>query len=361
MEEIGLKKICFISLNNMYLNPYIKKYQDIINCDYDIIYWNRHNLKEEIIANNIYEFKYTLDEGSSTMNKLRGYLNFAKFAKRIIKEYKYSGIILLQTSCGILLRRELIKYYNKKYIVDIRDYTMEKNKIFYFLESSLIINSGMAIISSEGYKKFLPAFNYIKVHNDINIDEDIVYRFRNRKKEKGRIVISFIGLIRFNEENKRNIKIFANDDRFELRFIGENALSLSEYCNENNIFNVKLIDRFPPSKTLDYYEGTDIIYNLYGNNTPLLDYALSNKLYYAAKLGKPILVSPNTYMEKISVENGFGFSLNPKEPDILNNLYDYYINIEWESFFKRCDLFIQSVELDNRIFNKEVIKFIGEI
>ena len=315
------KKICFISLGNIYLCPYISKYISLIECDYDVIYWDRHRVEEDINAKQVYAFRYEMDEGKNKLNKLIGYLKFRRYAFYIINKNDYDGVILLHTSGGILLHSILKRRYKDKYIVDIRDYTMENNPLFFIMEKSLIDNSALAVISSKGYESFLPLHNYVLVHNDSFIDENIISKFEIKDKKKDRIVISYIGLIRFHDQNKRVILKFKNDSRFILRFIGKDAYALKEFCEKNQVDNVELIGRFTPEKTLEYYYETDIIYNLYGNKTPLLDYALSNKLYYAAKLKMPILVCPATYIEEVSKKYGFGFTFKLDDPNACDDLF----------------------------------------
>lgn len=353
------KKICFVSLGNLYLYPYISKYISLLECDYDVIYWDRHQIEENIGAKETFTFCYKMDEGSGKLSKLLGYLKFRKYALDKIKTNNYSGVILLQTSVGILLNSFLKKNYKDKYIVDIRDYTMENNPMFFAVEKALIENSANSVISSKGYESFLPKFNYTLVHNDTTIDDITIKKFENRKRNKDKIVISYIGLIRFHEQNKKVILKFKNDSRFVLRFIGKDAYALKEFCENNNINNVELIDRFPPEKTLDYYYETDIIYNLYGNNTPLLDYALSNKLYYAAKFKMPILVCPKTYMEEVSIQNGFGFKFDLDDLEANDNLYQYYQNIDWNIFREKCNMFLEKVTEENINFNKRIKDFAG--
>lgn len=351
-------KICFITLGNLYLCPYIKKYIALINCSFDVIYWDRHNIEENIGAERIFSFKYNMNDSAGKLKKLYGYLKFRKYAVEILENNNYDKIVLLQTSAGIFLQSILLKKYRKKYIVDIRDYTMEDNPIFFAIEEKLIKNSAFAVISSKGYEKFLPAYNYILVHNDIFIDEDVIKKFENKARNKNKIVISFIGLIRFQDQNKKVILKFINDDRFILKFIGKNALLLKNFCEEHNIKNVELIDMFPPEKTLDYYYEADIIYNLYGNNTPLLDYALSNKLYYAAKLKMPILVCPNTYMAEVSEKNGFGIVFDIDKTNAIEKLYETYNSIDWHELNIKSNSFLMEVENDNNLFNNIIKNFL---
>ena len=349
-------------LTNIYLCPYFKKYISIINCDYDIVYWNRHNMEEKTYAVNQYAFNYFLEEDKGKISKLDGYIKFRAYTKKILQRSHYDGVIVLTTSTGILLKDVLRKNYCNKYIVDIRDYTLENNFLFLAFERGLIDDSAFTVISSNGYLKFLPKYkDYVLTHNNLTIDEKQLQRFQNRKKNRDKIVISYIGLIRFHKQNKRIIDMFGGDDRFTLRFIGKDAFTLREYCKERMAENVELIDWFPPERTLDYYYESDIICNLYGNHTPLLDYALSNKLYYAAMLHIPILVCPDTFMAEISIEYGFGYVLSLEKKSEKDELYNYFRNINWDDLTQNCERFNKVVENDNFLFRKKILDFVDKL
>lgn len=355
------KKICFITLGNLYLCPYISKYTSILRCDFDVIYWNRHGVEEDIKAQNVYVFEYQMEENKGKIPKLFGYFSFRRFVLNILKKNHYDGVILLQTSAAILIYTVLLKTYPNKYVIDIRDYTFENNKAFFLIEKRLIEKSMHTVISSPGYKNFLPTYNYILVHNNPLVHQDVVERFKQKKRLRSQIIISYIGLIRFHEQNKKIINKFKNDTRFLLRFIGKDAKELEKFCENNSIINVELIDRFPSEKTLEYYFDTDIVYNLYGNNSPLLDFALSNKLYYAARLNLPILVCPNTYMGKIIEEYGFGFIFEINDPKACDRLFEYYNSIDWDLFHANCARFQQDTEDDNRLFVDAISTFVDRI
>lgn len=194
--------------------------------------------------------------------------------------------------------------------------------------------SKLNVISSEGYKAFLPqGRRYILVHNYSDVSVEIIKEF-GKKTQNTPLRLSYIGLIRFQEQNKKIIDLFANDKRFLLQFIGKNAMELEEYVTTHHIENVRLIDQFPSDKTMDFYRNTDVILNAYGNHTPLLDYALSNKLYYAAALRLPILVSKDTYMEKIAVEGGFGFTLDIDDISIKEKFISWINGLDRIEFEK---------------------------
>lgn len=351
------KKVCMITLGNLYLCPYKSKYTSIIGDNIDIIYWNRHGLEESFDNGETYSFDYLMNEDAGKLNKIIGYFKFARFAKKVINHNDYDGLILLQSILGILLFPTITRKFSFRYILDIRDYTLENNKIYKFFLQKVINKSFITAISSKGYENFLPKNDYVIVHNDTNIDPEVRAKFISKEHSDDQIVISYIGLIRFHEQNKKVIMKFKNDKRFKLKFIGKGAFTLRDFCNENKVNNVELIDWFPSSDTLGYYYKTNLIYNLYGNNSPFLDYALSNKLYYAAQLSIPILVCPDTYMAKITSEYGLGFIFDINDPKVCDQLYSYYKSIDWVKFQSNCEKFMQKVEIENKIFNNEVNRF----
>lgn len=356
-----MNKICIVSMSNLYVCPYLQRYLEIINgnCLYDIIYWDRHGIEEKIDANETYIFQQRLEESENKARKLMKFIKYRQFIKKIILNNKYDGIIFLHNNIAILLSGILLKHYNKNYIIDIRDYTMEKNGIYSAIEKKLLDNAAECIISSDGYKAFLPESDYTITHNTFNIDSDIKQKFRNRlRKNEDKINISFIGLVRFFDQNKKIIENFGNDKRFILNYYGKNAYKLEKYIGSNKYSNINYIDRFEPSETIKFYQSADIINNAYGNKAMSLDYALSNKLYYASNLGLPILVSPDTYMERISLEYGFGYTLDIEDPNMCDSLYNYYKSINWDEFYAGCDLFTKKVEEDEQNFKNTILNFI---
>lgn len=362
------KKVCFVTLMNISVVPYLYKYTELMKCDYEIIYWNRDAIKEKTNASATYLLEYPLPKGCSKLQKFTGYIKFRNHARRILKENDYDRVVLLSGNVAVLLKDILLAKYKGKYIIDIRDYFMENNKLYFNAEKKVINHSGLAVISSEAYKRFLPQHKYLAVHNSPNISDEQIKSFREKrelwrnKSDEKPITLSFIGGVRFFEQDKKVLSYFANDDRFFVRYIGSGANLLKEHCEKNGIKNVYLHDRFPPEQTLDFYADTDIILNLYGNGTPLLDYALSNKLYYAATLGIPILVCPNTFMEEVAVGNGFGFALDLDDADGRDKVYTYSVSVNTETFIEKCKGFMTNVEQDNSDFAMSVASYLhGEI
>lgn len=347
-------RVCFISLDNLYLVPYLKKYLSFVG-KYDVIYWNRSNVEEKSGAENIYAFHCA---SGNKFQKLLGYVRFSFFAAEILKKNDYSRVVILHTPLAVLIGKLLCTQYSGRYLLDIRDYSYEKYRWYREWEKKLVNHSGLNVISSKGYLSFLPSGEYISVHNDNPIEPSLIeLSRRNFSTRKRPIVISNIGLIRFHQQNRKLILAFRNDPRFQLRFIGKGADELADFCREQKVENVQLTGYFVPEKSVEYFMQSDVISNLYGNHIPLLDYALSNKLYYAAKLCKPILVCPDTYMQKASV--GFGYTMDLDSQHVADNFYSYYTAIDKEKLQRACDDFLVEVFRENAIFDQKVTNFLN--
>lgn len=351
MNDLNNKKSLIILSDNIYLTPYMEYYINILkecNFDYDVLYWDKNN-NEIISKKNYFRFFY---KKTGKFNKIIAYLKFKKRIMKQIKLKKYSLIIPLHMPIYFFIGIYLIINFKRKYIFDVRDYSYESFILFRLLEHKLVKHSLINIISSEGYKKFLPKGEYYVHHNFLNKNYEI---YKQYKKNNKIIQLSYIGLIRFMEQNKKIINFFKNDKRFHLNFIGTNAEKLKNFCLDNNIKNVSLIGTFNSNKTLEFYSKADGILNVYGNHNNLLDYALSNKLYYSASMYKPILVSPETYMSKIVNKYNLGIDLIMKDKKELDDLYDYFMKINRKEYIKHCDEFINMVVKDQQKTKTELI------
>lgn len=355
-----MKKYCFVIIESLNRAPYLEKY--IKACDYkfDIVIWDRSATSDNPGADNFYVMHYKEGKELSYKDKFWGYIKFSKFASNILKKNNYKGVFVFTPNVGILCYNILLHKYKGRFILDIRDYWQEKHRLIYMIEKSLVKNSFANIISSRAYKKFLPNANYIITHNSQIMDSKICDRFRSQGlKKKEQIVIACIGAIKFAEYDKKVIDFFANDNRFLLKFIGKGYDQLEEHCRKGNIFNVYTEGMFPMNETFLKYEGVDMILNMYGNHNPKLDYALSNKLYFAAQLGRPIVVCKDTYMEKVAVDNGFGIAVDINNEKSRDSLFEYYNSIEYEKFIKNCDVFLERVVEDEKRFTNIVKKFVN--
>ena len=352
-------KICIVTTRNIFDAPCLAKYQSLIDCPFDIIYWDRCGVTENCGAENYFRFHKEIPMNAGKLQKLKAYFQFSRFVNRILAKSNYSRLIVFPTQMGWLIQKKLSKRYKGRYIFDIRDYAGENNPLISRMTKKVISNAGLCSITSPAYKKFLPKGEYLVSHNVQPIAGELVERYRARVRDvKNPIVLSFIGTVRFIEQQKKLIKLFKNDMRFHLKYIGRGSEQLDEFCKSEQVSNVTLIGRFDRERLPEFYMDTDMAINVYGNHDPYLDYALSNKLYSAATMGMPILVSPGTYMAELVEKYGIGIAVHDDSNETPDVVYSFCNNLISSQLFERCDSFMKKVSEQENKYSNDVVNFL---
>jgi len=341
---------------------YIKKIIEQ-DCECDILFWDRDASGGE---KDIYDGCKNIVYKAATKNKfgiICNYIRATLFFVRHIWHNKYEGLIFLQSHAAVACFLPVLNFYKERYIVDVRDYSLENYGLFRLIEKKIIKNSYLTIISSSAYKNFLPKDGqYYISHNYNAYDPVIIEKFSERLKQRSEILnISFVGTVRFYDMDKKILDLFSNDSRYKINYYGRGSEVLANYCKKKEIKNVDFIGSFEQSRTTELYNHTDIINNLYGNHDPFLDYALSNKLYHSAQLYIPIIVCPETYMAEITEKYGIGFVFDVDNEESKDDLYDWYSHIDIDAFKKGCDAFIREVIKENEESNSQISHFINVI
>ena len=148
-----MKRYCLISFCNMYVLPYAKLYINAIlasGAECDLIYWDRDavngdNDRFDGCKKICYQRKMT--PKSSAIEKLVGYIESRNFIVKELKTNNYDGIVFLQTHAAVACKGILKKKYRGKYIVDVRDFTLENYNIYRKLEKKVITDSYATVIS----------------------------------------------------------------------------------------------------------------------------------------------------------------------------------------------------------------------
>ena len=316
-------RIGIIAANNIRYSPYIFFYTDILsknNIEYELIYPDRNGFEERF------------DGTSHTLpwnRKLPTLLNYAIYSnavKRVIKRRGYDALIVLTSVNAAYLALWLKRNYAKRYIVDIRDYSHENIPPYYYLESIALRNSLMNVISSAKFTEFLPAADYSVCHN-LNQDdaEQADYSFC---KAEDVIRIGYVGALAYVDQCNRLMKLVAEDERFSLDYYGSSVSEpvLKEYAQQLCCDRIRFHGAYSASEKAAIIQKTDILFNAYGNGIPLLDYALSNKLYDSLIHRKVILTCPNTFMTEMGGPLAFPIDLSSAKT--LDELYDWYRGID---------------------------------
>lgn len=357
-------KIAVVSTVNVKHMTLISKYTSLFqkkSINFDLINIDKYGEDEDIGQTNQYKYKIHVEREWSFFKKLKKYIGFYGFSKKIIKENEYDYLVIWNSFTAVILFPMLLGRMRKKYILNIRDYAFEKNKIIYFFMSRLVSNSIFTTISSRGFLSFLPkSKKYIMMHsfNEDILSEDLVTTQKRKPNEP--IRICFIGNVRFFENDKKLLEVFKNDQRFILQFFGQNSEVLEDYANIHNIENVEFIGRFDHTKTRELLKKADVINNLYGYNNIALDTAISIKFYYALHLNLPILVYPNTFIAMESEKMGNGYIVNEVNPDLPNKFYKWYMELNYDQMSLNCKKSLETIKKENEEFNNKLEIFLNK-
>ncbi|AWE06759.1 hypothetical protein DCE79_04820 [Lysinibacillus sp. 2017] len=346
-----MMRIALICPSNMLYMPYVKNYEHILveqNIDYDIINWDRFQMEE--IKENTYR-----DKKKGHQRNFLDYLKYKKFLMNRLNSSHYDKIIVFGIQLSYFLKKIIKSKYKEKCIIDIRDH----NKILNFFNlGELIECSASTILSSPGYKEWLPKSNkYVINHNtqvtSINELKDI------NIFNKDKVYIANIGAIRDLKVNKDFINNIKDNEKFELKFHGEsdenNKLKL--YINSNHINNVLITGRYKKEDEEGFYNQSDLINVLRYRDGINNKTSLPNRLYNAVLHGKPLLTYEGTALAKEIRKYNLGLilsSMNNLESEMIKYLNEF----DYEVYKKGRISFLYSVTKDNKNFYLKVKEFL---
>lgn len=337
-------KILIIGPGKLKYMPYAHFYLDSIDCvknDVHFAYWNRDEKDEDLNSYHeitLHEFKCFIVNNAPLMEKFYKFYRFRRFCKHIIEHNRFDFIIVLHSLSGLMIYDILKKKYIGKFILDYRDSTYERNKYFRHAVGMLNKWSKVSFISSDGFREFLPESELDKTITSHNLlEEDLRHRcYKKNKSDK--IRLAFWGFIRHIDINKYLIDRISEDPRFELHYYGReqrDALALKEYVREKGCSNIFFHGEYKPEERYSFVLSTDIIHNIYFDTNAL--HAMGNKYYDGIIFRIPQVCFPGSQMSKMSETSQVGISLDPRDLDFCDSLYDYYIGIDPISFNASCD------------------------
>lgn len=359
-----MKRVGIVFFQNIRYAPYIKYYTNLLDgipyVEYDLIYYNRDRSLNEPNGGKFIPVPW-IGKGTNAASKIEKAFNFIYwrfYVTRLLRQKKYDFIIVIMTTAGVLLERYLSQNYKGKFIFDIRDYTQEHIKSFYQAEERLVKHSSLNVISSPGFKEFLPSAKYIMCHNlsDIQGGEAMLFQRTNVKP----IQISYIGSISYEKQCIQLMHLVDKDQRFSFKFYGNENTSHQVSKEVNRLGNprIQMMGPFLPSDKKRIYGESALVFNCYGNKHSLVLYAISNKHYDGALYKVPVLNSPGTIMDKMAGE--FGYALDLEHLSNLNGLYDWYMALDENAYNKYAASVINNANKENQITADLIVSAITE-
>ncbi len=350
-------KIGVITPNNLWVSPYVKIYTrllDEIKEEYEIISWNREGREEEGIQFNC-----------STKNRnplalLWAYNKFASFVKKTVQKQNYDRLIVFTPQSALFFSGFLKKYYCGKYLFDYRDLSLEQKPYFKKLFLTVLQNSAVNVISSPGFKKYLPqGFDYIISHNfNVDIVKQALTSEPSVLHTDGLSVLT-IGAIR-TDMNPEIIDTLGNADGVSLSFVGKGpaSQSLEDYARDKGYKNVTFKGYYQKEEEADIINGCNFI-NIFYPQVPSHTTAVSNRFYNSLIYKRPMLVTKNStqgdYAEKYNV--GLAIEDCSNLSDAMN---EYLRNLDYPTYCHRCNELLMELLSDYHKWRDIVCNFVTE-
>lgn len=310
-------------------------------------------------------YNVSQNEVKGYFNRFYSYLGYKKFVIDCLDKNKYDRVIISTIAIAVLLYPYLKKHYNNKYLLDIRDYSLILKPTCFILKK-LIDNSTATVISSEGFKQWLPkSSKYYIAHNfPFELTNGIV-KFPSEDLgidlSKECLVITTIGALRDFEANKLLIDSFKDSNEFEMNFIGTGDAynPLKEYVSEKGVTNVLFYGFYHKKDEADLLTNTDFINN-YTNFDLNSRTLMTNRFYLSVVLGIPMIVRADTYQGMICEKYNLGCVLS-SHLEIKKQLKKYIISWSQQEHIRGCTEFLEVVKEDTKKLEILLGDFVLEI
>ena len=197
-----------------YALPYIKLLLDSEH-KITLFVWTRDKQEDLIIDDRVRIERYSreIDDLISKGKKIPAFLGFKKHIIKQLESYNYHFVVVFDTQFAVLLSHILLKKYLRKFIFDMRDMSYEHIWLYRKRVKRLVDVASAVIISSDGYRKYLPESSSIFTTHNIMID-DLKQKGLRAKTSRNHstIRISFWGMIRDIDLNIQLIDLLKNDE-----------------------------------------------------------------------------------------------------------------------------------------------------
>lgn len=323
-ERNVIMQIGIVSAASLRFSPYAFYYMrllDEMGLDYEVVVPDRYDGVGEGYAGKLHILPW-----DSRRNTLFNYVSYAENVKKLAVK-RFDFLIVLTTNLGVFCYPWLKKYYDKRYILDIRDYTHENIPPYFAREKRAIRASALNVVSSRKFQTFLPQGEYLPCHNITTPMEPSPFRFH---KAEGQIVIGYVGSVAYEEQCRRLMELVNRDERFAFHFYGSgpSEAALRAYGEKLGNPRIRFLGQYQAAEKGDIIQKVDVLFNAYGSRDINARNLLANKLYDALYYRKPLLTSPETFMEEMGGD--LAFSLDLETSTALDRLWDWYQALDGE-------------------------------
>lgn len=349
-------KIGIVIPNNIWFCPFVNIYTRILDgleCEYDIISWNRDG--QDISVG----YQYNVQVKDTTRPaSLMDYWRFARFVRKTIKKNGYKRLIIIGPHIPCFLSLYLLRW-NGKYIIDYRDLSIDQKPLVHQLFALMLKKSYANVISSPGFKSFLPRGDYYMSHN---FNADIVRDVLSKPNMKGfnyvdKVDVLTIGGIRDFESNVEVIESMANQEGFWCRFVGKGIASrqIEDYCLNRGIKNVSFKGKYNKEEEVGFIEESTFI-NIFYPRSNVHDSAVSNRFYNSLIFKRPMIVTKNTTQGNFAEEYDVGVAVTDCK-ELKVKLLEF-LQKDFNSYAERCNMLLNRFLVDQDEFEKMIKGFV---
>ena len=336
--------------------PYIQYYIDVFKekgIEYDVIAWNRSGNNPKVLERLIM-YEAPSPDTLSNIKKVRGFWGFKQFVEKTVRQKQYDRLVVHTIMLAVFMSSFLKQYYGGKYILDIRDecslYGIMKLRLPVLLKYSFC-----NVISSWGFKTWLPEAEYVISHN-------IGFRWKEKMNMPAPdsffhhqpLDILTIGQIRHFDGNRILIDELGNRGNMKMHFAGDgvDVSRLVEYCKEKKINNVVFSGRYLKENEDDIVSTSDFVNILLPQTR--VQQSMANRFYLAILNYKPVIVNAESIQAEYVRKYGLGIVWE-LGTSLKNAIEDYIARFDIEQFLdgrrKLCETLMKDVMQFNKMLN----------
>ena len=361
-------KVAIIILGNSWICPYVNIYKDFLEksgVEYDVILWDRDGSDSNGHTRQCEKGKICFDTGNMNLGnpllKMFAYVKYARFIKRTVCANEYDRLILSGPHLAILLSSFLKKKYKGRYILDYRDISVEQYPFLSRLYADALSGSYGNVISSPGFKKYLPTrYDYFVSHN-FN-----VYKAKKALSSPSGwsgadepLDILTIGAIRNYDSNVKILQSLANNGSYRLRFVGSGEASplLAEYARENNIENVEFSGFYKKEDEESLVAECDFI-NIYFPDNVEHSSIMSNRFYLSLMYKKPMIVTAGSIQAALVEKYGLGIVIGETQ-ELDAEIRNFISAFDYEKYVTESNRLLAAFVEEHECLEKLVAGFVG--
>lgn len=348
------ERVCILGASSLRYMPYLRIYTALLEklgIEYEIVYWDRHD--EDGDQPGIHRFGAIARAGGVAL--IPQYFGFRQYVRGLPGIERFDLFIVLGMQIGVFLADFL---RGRNYIIDIRDFTHENNYAYRLIAARVVSGAQMAVVSSGGFLDWVPGKASPVVSHNLPVASGDAICSAGLSFNR---LISFIGGVRYLEPNKKLIRHMTKMRDWALVFHGSgtDVDGLGAFAKAIHATNVTFTGPFLPEEKVGFYQATDFVLCVYGNESINERTLLPNRLYEACVHQRPIIVSAGTYLADVVSRFDLGIVIGDDMSGFQRQLEAYYTEEVYRRFLVGCRNFLGDARAEDRIFRERFARVVG--